>query len=526
MIAGIVASVVMVVLSSNFGGLSLPESFGSEITALMPASTFVSLHEMIGGDAKYYLFYIIFAGQCLVFAVAGGLYNVWRNQKNLPMSWMQGLVLALILWLATGLLLLPLTRSGIFGANLTVGLGSGIVSLAIVGLVFGLIFVFCQRFLLSRALEHSALIRNRPEDEFSERLSRRRMLIRGGVIAGVVVAGVGVWHFITQGVAGTAGSIGQVVQNYRSKITPPPVPNYGNVVPTRFLSPEVTPTDQYYIVSKNLYSDPNVREQGWSLAVNGQVEHPYSLSYGELLTMPMQTQYESMMCISNEVGGSYMSNALWKGVRLSDLLQRAGVKTGATKIVLHADDDYADSIHLSKALETTTLLALNMNGQTIPSSHGFPARMLVPGIYGMKHVKWLTRIEVVNYDFQGYWQERGWDDAAPIRLTSRIDTPLDGIGVSANKPTYIAGVAFSGNKGISEVDVSLDGGKAWQRATLKKPLSSLTWVLWELSWQPASGSYTIMVRAVDLEGNVQDPNQEPPAPIGSSGYHTITVDAV
>src|SRR5260370_13105712 len=173
------------------------------------------------------------------------------------------------------------------------------------------------------------------------------------------------------------------------------------------------------------------------------------------------------MCVSNEVVGQYMSNALWEGIPLMDLLQRAGVKAGATKIVFHAADDYTDSIHLTKALEPTTLLAVRMNGVTLPQGHGFPVRMLVPGIYGMKHCKWLTRIEVVNYDFQGYSQQRGCGHPAPVRLPSRIDTPLDGTSVAANRITYIAGVAFSGNKGISEVDVSTDSGQTWQRATLK-----------------------------------------------------------
>ncbi len=239
--------------------------------------------------------------------------------------------------------------------------------------------------------------------------------------------------------------------------------------------------------------------------------------------MPTQQQYESMECISNDVGGSYMSNALWEGVRLADLLQKAGVKPGATKIVLHAYDDYADSIHLSKALEPTTLVAVRMNGVTLPDGHGFPARVLVPGIYGMKHVKWLTGIEVVNYDFQGYWQQRGWSDPAPVLLTSRIDTPLDGSTAHAHRTTYVAGVAFSGNRGISEVDVSLDGGKNWQIATLKRPLSQLTWVLWEIAWTPQPGNYTIVVRAVDMQGNVQDPRESSTLPDGATGYHSISV---
>jgi len=219
-----------------------------------------------------------------------------------------------------------------------------------------------------------------------------------------------------------------------------------------------------------------------------------------------------------------MSNALWEGIPLVNLLQRAGeIKPGATKVVLHAADGYSDSIHLAKALEPTTLVATHMNSVTLPQGHGYPARLLVPGIYGMKHVKWIMSIEVVDTDYQGYWQQSGWSDPAPIHLTARIDTPVTNAEVSAKTPTYIAGVAFSGNKGISEVDVSFDNAKTWHRATLKQPLSGLTWVLWELPWQPTAGSYTISVRAIDREGNVQDPQIAPPLPNGSSGYHTIGV---
>ncbi len=196
-------------------------------------------------------------------------------------------------------------------------------------------------------------------------------------------------------------------------------------------------------------------------------------------------------------------------------------------MVFSAVDDYSDSITLEKALEPTTLIAVRMNGTTLPKGHGFPARMLVPGIYGMKHCKWLNHIQVVTQDYQGYWQQRGWSDPAPIRMTTRIDTPLIGSSIPVNQTTSIAGVAFSGNKGISEVDVSLDGGNTWQRASLKRPLSNLTWVLWEYAWQPtARGYYVVAARAIDIEGNVQSPDVDPPAPNGSSGYHTINLSVV
>jgi len=518
--AGTVASGVMLLLNYTLGGLSLPQEFGSELLALMPLPVFSFLHQLIGENAKYYFFLAVLLGQCMVFALAGALFNRYANRENAPLRWGQGMLLALGLWLFAGLILLPLTGSGVFGANLAIGLQSGLFSLGVVGLVFGALFVFAQRWLVAPVTQGEV-----EDNDSNAHPTRRRLLKQGAIVLGLAAVGFGLWEFISQGLGRTTKvPVAQLLQGYRSKITPPPVPNYGTIQPAPLLSSEITPNDQYYVVSKN-FTDPTVSEGEWSLKVTGQVEHPYTLSYQDLLALPMQQQYESMECISNEVGGPYMSNALWEGVRMVDLLERAGVKPGVTKVVLHAYDDYTDSIHLSKALEPTTLVAVRMNNATLPDGHGYPARVLVPGIYGMKHVKWLTQIEVVNYDFQGYWQQRGWSDAAPVRLNARIDTPLDGSQVSAHRTTYVAGVAFSGNLGISEVEVSLDGGKTWQVATLKRPLSQLTWVLWEIAWVPQPGNYTIVARAIDMQGNVQSPLEEPPLPDGASGYHTISVSA-
>ncbi|HEU0001447.1 MAG TPA: molybdopterin-dependent oxidoreductase [Ktedonobacteraceae bacterium] len=526
LLAGIIASGVMFFISVEWHGILLPDVFGSELTALMPSNLFEFLHQLIGADAKTILFYIILIGQCLVFALSGAIFNARINAQDDRLRWYHGLVLAVILWLFAGVILLPLTNGGLFGANLNAGINTGMLSLAAVGLVFGLSFVFIADWLEARLPAVEASTSKRKEllyDEGDESLSRRALITRGLVIAGIAVAGVGVWRFITSGVGAAKVPVAKLLQHYQSKIVPPPTPDYGVIQPAPFLSPEITSNDQFYIVSKNLVADPTVNGASWQLSVDGEVEHPFTLSYSELMALPRQVQNESLMCISNDVGGPYMSNAQWEGIPLASLLQRANVKTGATKIVFHAVDDYTDSIHLSKALEPTTLLAVRMNGVTLPQGHGFPARMLVPGIYGMKHCKWLNRIEVVNYNFQGYWQQRGWDDAAPVRMTARIDTPLDGGNVSINRTTYIAGVAFSGNKGISEVDISLDSGQSWHPAVLKHPASDFTWVIWEYAWKPTTNANVIITaRAIDLEGNVQDPNIAPPLPIGSSGYHSIT----
>ncbi|HEX9134904.1 MAG TPA: molybdopterin-dependent oxidoreductase, partial [Ktedonobacteraceae bacterium] len=471
----------------------------------------------------------IVVGQCVVFALSGALYQRLVNRQNRRLQWFDGLLLALILWLFAGVILLPLSGAGIFGAGLNTGFSNGLLSLAIVAIVFGSLFVLFQRWIAARMSRRDARgsesrSLDEPEHPYGT-MSRRTVIKNGAIVTGIVLAGAVAWRFITAGVSASKVPVNQLLEHFKSKIVPPPTPNYGEIQQVQFLSPEVTSNDQFYIVSKNLFSDPTVNGNTWRLTVDGQVDNPFTLTYQELLAQPMKQQHESLMCISNEVGGQYMSNALWEGIPLMNLLQRAGIKTGATKIVFHAADDYSDSIHLTKALEPTTLLAVRMNGATLPQGHGFPVRMLVPGIYGMKHCKWLTHIEVVNYDFQGYWQQRGWSDAAPVRITARIDAPLTGSTAATNRTIYIAGVAFSGNKGISEVDVSTDAGQTWQRATLKQPLSGLTWVLWELAWQPPkAGGYTVIARAIDLEGNVQNPNEEPPLPNGSSGYHSITLN--
>ncbi|GHO86654.1 molybdopterin-dependent oxidoreductase [Dictyobacter formicarum] len=538
LLAGILASLLMLLLSLTMGSISLPEALGSAIAQSLPLPVFDYLHTLLGGDAKHYLFYIILVGQCLVFALFGGLCNLladrlnfgqWRDEQG-DLNYSVGLMLAFILWLFSGLIFLPLTGSGIFGAQLVTGALNTMFSLAITGIVYGLLFIFLHNRLTWRLLRRTAS----PDQETAEALEskriERRSLIRNSlVVLGLGTLGVAAWRFITGSSGGTASTADPQLQSnllnkYQQKISPPPQPTYGEWQEVPGLSSEVTSNAQFYGVSKNLLSDPSVKGDDWQLMVDGLVSQPFTMSYKELLALPMHKQYESMMCISNEVGGSYMSNALWEGISLKDLLERAGtIKPGATKVVLYAADSYSDSIHLAKALEPTTMVAIKMNGETLPTSHGYPARLLVPGIYGMKHVKWITRIQVVNTDYQGYWQQNGWSDPAPIKMTSRIDTPTYGSKVSAGKQAYIAGVAFSGNKGISQVEVSVDGGKSWQKANLRRPLSALTWVLWELPWQPQAGSYSIVVRATDLQGNVQNPKIAPPLPDGSSGYHTIPI---
>jgi hypothetical protein len=189
-------------------------------------------------------------------------------------------------------------------------------------------------------------------------------------------------------------------------------------------------------------------------------------------------------------------------------------------LVLRARDDYSDSISLERAMGEGTLLVYEMNGEPLTPEHGSPLRLLVPGIYGMKNVKWITSIEAVDFDFKGFWQRRGWDDRAEYRTISRIDAPDS----SVKSETSIAGIAFAGDRGIGKVEVSTDGGETWEPAEIKPALSTYTWVLWHKRWTPARpGKHKVLVRATDGRGETQTSQYAPPGPSGSSGYHAKVV---
>jgi DMSO/TMAO reductase YedYZ molybdopterin-dependent catalytic subunit len=285
---------------------------------------------------------------------------------------------------------------------------------------------------------------------------------------------------------------------------------------------ELTPTASFYHVSKNVF-DPTVSEIGWKLEIKGLVENPYSLTYDELTALPAETVTTGMMCISNPIGGGLIGSTTWRGVKLADLLSRAKPKKGAVDLLMSAADGYTDSIPYRKALDPDVVLVWQMGGQRLTPQHGFPARLLVPGIYGMKHVKWITSIELVDHDYKGYWQQpsQGWSDPAVVNTMSRIDFPA--AGTLERKTHIISGIAFAGDRSISKVELSLDGGKSWKPAYLKAPLSGTSWAVWGYEWTPAkAGKYTLAVRAYDGTGKVQPTGRVDPYPSGAAGYHKVT----
>ena len=291
-------------------------------------------------------------------------------------------------------------------------------------------------------------------------------------------------------------------------------------------TPEVTSNDDFYVVSKNLI-DPDVDGSGWRLRVGGSARRSIEMTLAEVEAYGTREQYTTLQCISNEVGGELMSNALWTGFPLRDLVRDVEPLPSAAYVVFKAEDDYTESLPLAYAMEERVMLAYRMNGEPLPRKHGFPVRLIAPGKYGIKNTKWITEIALMNEETFGYWQRRYWSQEARMNTSSRIDVPAPNARAGTS-PYRVHGVAFSGNRGIRRVEVSTDNGRSWNDAVLKPALSPYTWALWHYDWLVSGQNEraVILARATDGDGELQTAEEAPPHPSGATGYPrvTITVD--
>lgn len=296
---------------------------------------------------------------------------------------------------------------------------------------------------------------------------------------------------------------------------------------TRYRGPDVqaiTPNDRFYIVTKNIL-DPAVARSVWRLQLDGLVANARTFTFEELAALSaVTTQEATLSCISNDVGDGLASNVVWRGIPLRALLAEVGVAGTFAKVVLHGTDNYVDTILPDKALDLTTFVAWEMNGAPLPPRHGYPVRLVVPGRFGEKSVKWLTRIDVVAQDEQGFYERQGWGPTFTPQPFSRFDAPNDRQTLSAGAATRLHGIALGGDRGISRVEVSTDDGRTWGEARLDYQKSAAVWTLWSLDWQPTgAGEYRLAVRAVDGNGVYQTADTRGIAPDGATGYHRITV---
>jgi DMSO/TMAO reductase YedYZ molybdopterin-dependent catalytic subunit len=356
-----------------------------------------------------------------------------------------------------------------------------------------------------------------PPDEAVGPRSRRRFLAgAAAAVGGLLVGGAAVWRLVGGTLAAVPGRIARAVRPFTK---PAPDPAFPDVAGH---TPELTPTEDFYNVDIN-FVKPRVDHTSWTLSVGGAVDRPYELTWDTL-----QSDFEvvelahTLTCISNEVGGDLISTTVWRGVRLRDVLERAGLQAQTADIVFTGAENYTDSIPLAKALEDRTLVVFGMDGAPLPRDHGFPARIIVPGIYGMKNVKWVQSIEAVPEDYQGYWMQRGWSDVAVVKTQSRIDVPAGGSTVAEGSKA--AGVAWAGDRGVSAVEVSEDGGQTWRMATLERELSDVAWRRWVADLGAGTGARTLVVRARDGAGQLQESRRTRTHPDGASGYHKVRFD--
>lgn len=476
------ALVALMYLAARFLGLRpLPQALSGPLLAIMPGFVFGFLIDTLQHAGKVVEEFGLIVAMVVGLGVLGAAWAVagrrWRFQQS-------GLVFGAIGWLVVVAALLPLSGIGLGGIN------DGPTTPIVWAVLFAVYGVILQMGAPSTL----------PERADSD---RRRIL--GAVPLAIGAASLGVL------------GLRLVPAWYRAIFNPPEAGLSGP-------SPEITPVANFYIVSKN-FGDPSVAANGWSLSIGGAVDKPMKLTLAQLRALPSVTEYVTLECISNDVGGGLISTGSFTGVSLSALLAMASPRSDGTWAAFKARDGYAESLPMSM-IQTSPeyLVAYDLDGAPLPESHGFPARILLPGHYGMKGPKWLDSIDLVDHESGGYWETQGWDHNAVVRTMSKFDVPRDADIVKLGAVT-LSGVAFAGVRGVSKVEYSTDGGQSWTPADIKPPLSPLTWVLWSATWTPPSeGAYELKVRATDAKGALQDSHDGPSFPTGASGYHTIRIN--
>ncbi|MEV0434116.1 molybdopterin-dependent oxidoreductase [Nocardia sp. NPDC050413] len=346
------------------------------------------------------------------------------------------------------------------------------------------------------------------------------MLALAGVTAGVVAAGVAGRYLATRlrDIAADRAAF------LLPRVAKPAPPVSGEMdLPVQGITPFVTDADEFYRVDTALQL-PSLTRDEWRLRIHGMVDREIRLDYDELLARDAVESVITLTCVSNEVGGDLLGTARWTGYRLADLLAEAGPSRDADMVLSRSIDGFTASTPLAALTgNQDALLAVAMNGEALPVAHGYPARMIVPGLYGyVSATKWVVDLEVTRFDrAEAYWTRRGWAPTAPIKTASRIDVPAAFATLPAG-PVVVAGVAWAQGRGIRAVEVQVDDG-AWQQATLAEAYSIDTWRQWTWRWDASPGTHSLRVRATDATGYVQTDERVPPFPDGSTGHHSRVV---
>jgi len=498
LIAGIAMTVVMLVLACC--GVATPLAIiGDRLSVFIKPGPFLSIMGRVGGynHLKQLGVGSTMAGQLFVGALAGAIFGLLmrRNPQRRVTDWTMSIFVVLPI-AAIAIALWAVLGTSYIGLPIASGGAVTLIGFALSVLVF------------ERTLVASFHFLTRPEagaesGEFTPAIGRRALILGG---LGVLIAGGGVgllrrlYRIATFSYDGT---------QYKGRIVQP-----------------ITPNDLFYCVTKNVI-DPRVNVDLWHLEVNGLVQNPATYRFQDLKGFNQVEQETTLMCISNGLDAGLISNAVWKGITLRDLIDPAGPMADARRVRLFGVDNYTDTIPLEKALDPTTLLAWEMNGRSLPDRHGYPLRAIVPGYFGEKHVKWLTRIELTGDNVKGFYETQGWGPDFMTPTRSRIDAPDHESRFSLGQlsgPIEVKGIAFGGDRGISRVEISDDDGETWTDGNVHYPGTKLTWALWTYQWRPdGPDDYTLVVRATDGEGAVQEWEEDRSPFSGVTGFHKITV---
>jgi DMSO/TMAO reductase YedYZ molybdopterin-dependent catalytic subunit len=531
-VAGALAIGISLLIRSLVGGPFLPELASQTLFSLTPGEFESQAVENFGPLAKY----SAFIAALVINFVLYGLFGILVDKLQSKFPWKGYIGKSLQAALIVYVILLIMSISLLATIQLRTGSGGSIsisllaISLVLPQIIFGFIFSSFFR-------GTGRILKKRPEttSETSGMNSGRREFLRLVVVSAIAFP---ILFFGLNRLFSGQGQEQQETSISSSQLIPQSLSKpigFEDPMLATLLTSELTPTYLFYRIDINPIV-PVVDEKTWNLTVKGLVSNPVTVTYDEIKSMPFVEQYATLECVSNKIGGDLIGTALWRGIRLKDLLDSAKVMPGAKYIVFRCSDGYDVGIPLENGMMDGTLLAYDMNLAPLTTAHGFPVRAIVPGLYGMMNPKWITEIEIVDSVYEGYWQRNGWTNTADVHTNSSIVIPgqapirhrfrkLDETpNIVPGEKAPIAGIAFGGDRGISKVEVSTDGGTSWKSAVIKDPLSRFTWVLWTAGFTPTGKeNYKIVVRATDKTGQVQTSELNKPFPDGATGYHMVNV---
>jgi DMSO/TMAO reductase YedYZ molybdopterin-dependent catalytic subunit len=531
--AGAIAIAVSLLLRLFFGGPFIPEIASQTLFSLTPGEVESQAVETFGSLAKY----SAFIGAIIVNLILYGIIGVFLGKLHNKLPWkgyignaIQSLLFSYVILLAVTILLLTLTE----GQTNLISIPFLVVYIFPPHIAFGFtLSSFYERIVILRPSSSTVVTEEKASDRKTEIDYKKRLLLRAGIASAVAlpILYFGLGNILSPREVQRQSPSLLLSQLQKSKSKPL---GFEDSRLSPLLESEITPTDLFYRIDKNAIV-PVVNAQAWKLTLKGLVDNPLELNYKELRDMPSVEQFATLECVSNKIGGDLISTAIWKGVRLKDVLEKAQVKPTAKYIVFRCYDGYDVGIPLDRGLLDGTILAYDMNGEALTAEHGYPVRAIVPGIYGMMNAKWITEIDLVDNVYEGYWQRKGWTNKAKYNTHSFIVIPnnasirkrfrnLEASNKVLNGRVPVAGIAFAGDRGILKVEVSTDGGTSWKDAKIKDPLSQYTWVLWAAELDLIDkGNYKVMVRATDKTGKVQTAELHNPFPNGATGYHIINI---